>query len=74
LIYSSSSDDRAVASAAAFTTKIKHIALVKDFNPPHEGLIDRKLTDYALHHVITSRKAIVSTLISKNFSRTTGFK
>ena len=65
LIYSSSSDDRAAASAAAFTTKIKHIALVNDYNPLHEGLIDRKLTDYALHHIITSSKSIVNTLISR---------
>jgi glycosyltransferase involved in cell wall biosynthesis len=65
LIYSSSSDDRAAASAAALTTKIKHIASVNDFNPLHEGLIDRKLTEYALHHVITSSKSIVNTLISR---------
>jgi glycosyltransferase involved in cell wall biosynthesis len=65
LIYSSSSNDRSAALTAAFTTKIKHIAAVNDFNPIHDNLIDKKLTEYALHHVIASSKAVASTLVGQ---------
>ncbi len=65
LIYSTSSDDRSAALTAAFTKKIKHIAAVNDFNPTRGNLIDKKLTEYALHHVIASRKAVAHMLVSR---------
>lgn len=65
LIYSTSSDDHSAALTAAFTTKIKHIAAVNDFNPIRGNLIDKKLTEYALHHVIASSKAVAHMLVSR---------
>jgi glycosyltransferase involved in cell wall biosynthesis len=65
LIYSSSFEDRSAALTAAFTTKIKHIAAINDYNPIHNNLIDKKLTEYALHHVIASSKAVANTLVGK---------
>jgi glycosyltransferase involved in cell wall biosynthesis len=65
LIYSSSSYDRSAASRAAFSTKIKHIAAVNDFDPLHDNLIEKKITERGLHHAIATSKLIVNTLIGR---------